>query len=144
MIRRATDADVPRLVEMGRAFLAGTRYAGAIRENPAQMAETAAGLIASEAGELLVAERGGQVVGMIGLLLYTHPLSGDRVASELFWWVDPDHRGQGIALLRAGERWARACGAVALQMIAPSDDVERLYERLGFVRIEAQYQRGLS
>lgn len=141
MIRLATAADVPRLVEMGRRFRSETGYAKHLAENPAKMTELAQQLAA--AGGLLVSERSGEIVGMIGFVIFPHFLSGETTAGEVFWWVEPEHRGEGVKLLREAERYARARGATKIQMIAPTDRVALLYQRLGYEFVEANYQRAL-
>jgi GNAT superfamily N-acetyltransferase len=139
-IREATLGDVPRLVEMGARFLAST-YAGSLTDNPVQMAHLAKHLITLETGLVLVAERSGRVVGMIGMLIFPHVLSGELCGGELFWWVDPEARGVGLRLLRRAETWAIDRGAVRLQMVAPTPDVGALYERLGYAFVETAYSR---
>lgn len=141
MIRAATGEDVPRLVEMGRRFRSETGYAKVLAENPAKMAELAGQLAA--AGGLLVAERAGTLVGMLGFVVFPHFISGETTAGEVFWWVEPEHRGEGVKLLREAEHCARAAGAEKMQMIAPTDRVATLYRRLGYEFVEASYQRSL-
>lgn len=144
MIREATADDIPRLVDMGRRFLTETVYAGRVLVNPAAMARTLRLLLESDAGALFVSEQDGTVTGMIGLLVFEHPITGERAAQELFWWVEPEHRGYGIRLLKRGEQWAAAVGAQHLHMIAPTAAVGQLYERLGYGYLEAAYQKAMA
>jgi GNAT superfamily N-acetyltransferase len=44
-------------------------------------------------------------------------------------------QGVGAALLRAAEAIARECGKTLLVLDTASDDAERLYERLSWVRV---------
>jgi GNAT superfamily N-acetyltransferase len=141
MIRAATAADVPRLVEMGRRFRSVTGYAKILAENPEKMAELAGQLVSQ--GGLLVSERSGTLVGMLGFIVYPHFISGETTGGEVFWWVEPEHRGEGVKLLREAERLARAAGAQKMQMIAPTERVATFYQRLGYEFVEASYQRSL-
>ncbi len=141
MIRTATENDLPRLVEMGLRFRDQTSYSEHLGRNPQKMGELAAQLM--EAGGVLVSERDGQVVGMIGYVLFPHFISGEMTASEAFWWVEPEHRGDGIKLLREAEKRAKQAGALRMQMIAPNDKVAQLYERFGYAFVESAYQRNL-
>ena len=144
MIRRpATLMDVEGIVGMGRRFMAQTVYRGKLADNPAQLRALATHLIESVDGDVIVAEDDSGLVGMIAVLAYTHHMSGERIAGEVAWWVEPTRRGIGIRLLKDAERWAREKGATHLQMIAPSNDVEALYERLGYEPVERTYQRRL-
>lgn len=143
VVRRATSADLDVVTAMGVAFLRESQYRQILTENPQQMRALAGQLLDDARGFLLVADRGGTLVGMMGCYLLSHPLSADLVATELFWWVDPTRRGVGLRLLRSAERWAKESGAIALQMIAPEPRVQRLYEKLGYRFVEASYQRRL-
>ena len=146
MIREATETDLPRCVEMGRHFWRASGYAAIIAENPAQMLAIGERLVSEPNGVLFVADLDGALVGMIGMLIFPHHLSGELTAGELFWWVEPSHRGLGVRLMRRAEVWAVAHGAVAIQMIAPVADasIGRVYERLGYVAIETGYQRRVA
>jgi len=145
VIRPATYTDIPQIVDMGVQFLRTTEYRGRIAENPQQMAHVASFLMQGPDRALFVAERAGRLVGMIGLVLFPQPLSGDLTAGEWFWFVDPSARGRtGLRLLERAEQWARDAGAIVIQMIAPNAEVERLYERRGYDRIEVSYQRRLT
>ena len=146
MIRLALHGDIPRAVAMGRRFIAETSYRGGMADNPDRLAETAARLIDGEDSALFVADESDTIIGMIGVYTYTHPYSGERFATELFWWVDPEKRGTGVRLLRAAEAWARTQGVRSLQVVAPRSN-ERLgaiYERLGYTRLETCYQREIA
>lgn len=143
-VREAVLSDIPRIVAMGQRFIRETDYHTVIVPSPVALAHTAEHLITSDRCALFVTEAYGVLTGMIGLLLYDHPVSGQLTASELAWWVDPEHRGDGVLLLDLAEAWARAAGATALQMIAPSPVVERFYRLRGFARVEVLYQKGLA
>lgn len=107
-IRAATLADVPRLVAMGAQFLGSSSYAATLADSPDQMARVASFLIADARGLLVVSTAAGRVTGMLGMMIFPHFLSGELVAGELFWWVEPEARGAGLRLLRHAEAWAAA------------------------------------
>lgn len=147
MIREATTDDLARIVAMGRRFRQETVYAQHVEENPGQMEATAMSLLASVTGVIAVAEQDGAIVGMLGAGLFTHPMSGVLFAGELFLWVEPEARGLGglgVRLLKWVEQWARDRGAMTMQMVAPTADVEALYDRMGYDRVEVTYQKGLA
>lgn len=126
---------------MGLRFRRESEYREVLAENADKMMELASQLARS--GCLVVSERGGRVVGMLGYVIFPHFLSGELVAGEVFWWVEPEERGEGLKLLRAAEERARSYGAKNFQMIAPNDRVGALYERLGYRRVETSFQRPL-
>lgn len=147
MIRVATVEDVPRIVEMGLRFLASSAYGHQLAQNADQIGVTAAAMIAHPDGEIFVAEAADQsLVGMIVVFIYPHPLSGERVAGELCWWVEPMARGRvsGARLLAHAEAWAVAQKADVFQMMAPTEAVGRIYEKRQYEKLETHYQRRLS
>jgi GNAT superfamily N-acetyltransferase len=143
-IRTATTADLDGLVTMGRHFIEQTPYATRIAHNPTQMRALAVHLMTSPDGAVFVAERDMRLVGMIGVFVFPHPISAERIGSEVMWWMEPDARGAGVRLLRAAERWVRTQGVARFQMIAPTPDVEAIYQRLGFEKVETVYQRAVA
>jgi GNAT superfamily N-acetyltransferase len=144
VIREATTADVPAIVEMGQRFIAQTTYRQFITANPVQMQTLVEWLIDTPTAALFVsASEDGTLTGMIGLAIMPHPITGDLFASELFWWVEPEHRGSGVRLLVAAEQWAREQRAVFMQMGAPTPAVGDLYAHRGYVPVETAYQRSL-
>jgi RimJ/RimL family protein N-acetyltransferase len=104
-IRQATAEDIPPMVAMGLRFLKNSPYVKHLAENAEQMAKLGESLLAS-AGGMLVAEAYGQIVGMLGYIVYDHFISGEKTAGEVFWWVEPEHRGAGLKLLYELERIA--------------------------------------
>lgn len=139
MIRPATPADIPFVMEMGRKFAdeAGvTARIGWDDESVHDMLET---LIAEDDGILLVSER-----GMIGGFVSEHPFNRNtRLFSELFWRAED---GNGLALLAEAERLAAERGATRSLMVAMDgmDRTRRLYARLGYAPCEAQFIKELS
>jgi N-acetylglutamate synthase-like GNAT family acetyltransferase len=144
-IREAETKDLPELLQMGKRFREETAYQKLLGDNPAQMKSLAEQLLAGPTAFILVAENGGGLEGMIGVLVYPHYLSGELVGGEVFWWVNPKARGtMGIRLMREAEKKAMALGAMKMQMIAPTERVAQIYERLGYERVETTYQRSLA
>lgn len=138
MIREALESDIPRMVEMGRRFREESSYNEHLTDNPAKMA--ALGKILIEKNSLLVSERAGEIVGMLGFVIHSHFISGDVMAMEVFWWVEPDHRGEGVKLLHEMKNRARAAGAKFYQMIAPNEKVAEFYKAIGCLWVESTYQ----
>ncbi len=140
-VRAATADDIPCLVEMGRRFRSQSSYANFLADNPEKMAALGRQLLAQDG--LLLMEREGQVTGMIGFIIHSHFISGETVAGEVFWFVDAEHRGDGLKLLNEVKRRARKAGAKYLHMIAPNERVAKLYKALGYTFVESTYQINL-
>jgi GNAT superfamily N-acetyltransferase len=142
MIRKAKLADVSRIVDMGMAFRKKTSYDKFLSENPGCMENVAKQLISNDG--LLLSEHAGEITGMLGFVVYSHFISGERIAGEVFWWVDERHRGKdGVKLLKEMERCAQSSGAKRIQMIAPNNRVAEFYERTGYEFVESTYQKSL-
>jgi GNAT superfamily N-acetyltransferase len=143
LIRRALPGDMERLVEMAQRFVAESEYARFVSIDPDRLSRTITDIAMSEDGALLVSEVEGRPTGMIAMVAYDHPYSGERTAFEVVWWVEPEARGDGLRLLRAAEEWGREVGAKNIQMVAPNERVGTLYRRLGYAAVETSFQRSL-
>lgn len=139
MIRPATLADIPALVEMGAAFLREDHFKGAMAIEPVALSEYMRRMVESPDADVLMSQH-----GMIGVQCCLHPMSGERVASEAFWYVTIGHRnGLGRQLMHSAERWAKAKGARRFQMSAPDTRVGVVLRRQGFRPLETTYQKDL-
>lgn len=143
MIRPAVASDVGRIFEMGARFVASTAYRELLALDRDKTIDTLLGVLESPKGVMLVAAHDERLTGMIGLVLTDHLYSGEPSAYELFWWVEPEARGDGVRLLRAAELEVRKRGAMTCYMISPNERVGKLYDRLGYRRIESSYMRRL-
>lgn len=145
MIRLATLADVPALVAMGQEFAQTPEYAGILTLDPQTTAAMAGMLIVNEDALVLVESgEADEPIGMLALLLTPHLMSGELLALEVVWWVQPGRRQHGVQMLREAERWARERGATALQLIAPTVRVEQFYHAIGYQKVEVAYQKRLT
>lgn len=144
MIREATLADVPQLVELGVRFMAESGYSWHLSVDRHAQARLACDLIQAAHGLMLVDERDGDIVGMLGAIATRHPHSGDSVMSELFWYVAPAARGSGVRLLLEAEHWAISRGIRKSLVVAPEGaPVASLYARMGYKPLESQYIKDL-
>lgn len=153
MIRPAEPRDIPRIVEMGRAFFEesgwGERLAGIEHGEfcPETFEETARAL--GERFVLLVYERDGQVVGMIGVpfapAMFNKKL---LIGGEIFWYVDASHRkGAGAELLKQLESALRARNVKLLSMVSEHglrhEALAQVYKRAGFTIAEHTFYKAL-
>jgi GNAT superfamily N-acetyltransferase len=152
-LRRANEGDRGGLIELVANFLAATQYG--------ELLEAASWTSVSKLidqvlahGAIFVVEVDprdpslprGELVAMIAIVLFPHPITGRVYADELAWWVEPKYRRGRIGpkLLRRAEDWARQNGASMLKMVAPhGTDVGRFYEARGFTAVETAYQKRL-
>lgn len=142
-VRAATAMDMPAILEMGARFYASTEYTAIAPYCYGSAALL--GQLLLDTGVVLVAEREGQLLGVVGLSLVPFLFNRSVItAHEVMWWVDEEHRdsGAGVALLRAIEPACRAKGASAIQMLHLATSPRQagvLYRRLGFSLSETLY-----
>lgn len=141
-LRMATLDDLPKIAAMGLRFIQA-HYSQHLAQTPEQIDRIVTKLIEEATASVWVSEVEGDVVGMLGAFTYDHPISAERMAVEMFWWVDPEHRGAQVPWLDTLETWAREQGATRIQMIAPNDKVGRYYQHRGYTAVETSFQRSL-
>jgi GNAT superfamily N-acetyltransferase len=105
--------------------------------------------IREEGGEVLVADDGGEVVGVCQLLDLAHlQHQGGRVAEIESVHVAADRRGTGIGsrLLEAAVAWAASRGCYRVQLTSHIEraDAHRFYEANGFVASHVGFKRHLD
>jgi GNAT superfamily N-acetyltransferase len=138
VLRPAGEADVGPIVQL---LVFGAAPGGPpATEDAGELGPYRAALrdIAEGGGAVLVAERGGQVVGVCQLIVFRHLQSRGGLCAELeSVHVHPEHRGGGIGAALVGAAVARArelgCYRVQLTSNVARPDAHRFYERLGFV-----------
>ena len=137
-VRQACPEDLGELLRMAKAFHEASCYAETVEVDLRSFADTVARL-ATEAGVVLVAQRGEEVVGMAAAMATPHWFNNAHLTGqELFWWVDPAARGTraGFMLMRGLEQWAKDAGCRTFHMastanLAP-DKLARVYQRMGY------------
>lgn len=139
MIRDAAIADIPRLVELGRAMHVESPQWSRMNFDETRVATKLTSLIANEQGLLLVAESQGAPVGGVAVMAAAHWSSFDLVADEIAFFLLPDFRGSRLAveLVRRMDAWAFKIGCTLLRAGTTTGVGEQrtvqFYERLGFV-----------
>jgi len=149
-VRVATKEDIPAYMDLAAAFVATTPINHVVpfdREGTAAFVEKA---LANPDMLILVAEDGGQIVGITGALLYPMYFNPAKlVAQELWWYLTPETRGRQTAkmLFQTIEKWAKDKGAEAMFMIALADarvdTLAKVYKRNGYTPVERTYMKGL-
>lgn len=146
-IRAAALADVPTIVELGRAMLTESPRWSRLTYNGQKVAETLERFIRSPDGFVWVAVSNDAVVGLLVAFIEEYWAADERVAQELALFVRPDVRGALCAarLIAALDAWANLRGAKLCQCgTSTGVDNERtaqLYERLGFERCAIGLER---
>jgi GNAT superfamily N-acetyltransferase len=134
LVRDATNHDIGRIVEL---LALGSLVEG--KEDGRNLTPYVAALaeINQCPGGVLVAEVGGQVIGVCQLIVFRHLQSHGALCAEIeSVHVHPDQRGHGIGhiLMRAAIERARDLGCYRVQLTSnlARTDAHRFYEALGF------------
>ncbi len=146
MIRTAVASDIDRIIEIASRSLIDGPYAGIIKDVPIQ-ARKCAELVMASGKIILAANDDGLVIGLIGVLFAYHHFSGQPYATELMWYILPEHRkGNNFAaeLRWKAEQEAAAWGAEDMLMTAPNEDVAALYKRAGYEKLEVVCRKKLG
>lgn len=121
----ATD-ERAQLVTMARRFLELTPYGLLFPPAPGHVEHVVELVLARGAGFVAAddATTPATLVGMLGIWVVPHPLTGRPYAEDVVWWVEPEWRARliGPRLLDAAEAWAAARGASLLKISAPVGD----------------------
>jgi len=133
-IRKATAADVEALVTLLADLF--SIEADFHPDAERQRRGLALLLAAPAQGLVLVAERGGAVVGMVTVQLVVSTAEGAQSGLVEDMVVTSGERGRGVGrrLLEVAESWARERGATRLQLLADRENgpALRFYERMGW------------
>ncbi|HEX9243700.1 MAG TPA: GNAT family N-acetyltransferase [Anaeromyxobacter sp.] len=132
--RSASTADLPVLVRLlGDLFSIEADF----RPDPERQRFGLALMLADRGSRaVLVAERGGEVVGMVTgqLVVSTAEGAPSALVEDMVVLASERGRGAGRALLTAIEAWAAERGATRLQLLADRENVAALafYGRMGW------------
>lgn len=140
-IRNATAADLPEMIEMGRALHdESPRYRDMAfkPDKLRRLFDALQGTLLTKPGCALVAVKDGHIIGMTVGIIAERWFSDDLFLSEQTMYVKPEHR-RGLAfhrLVKALEGWALDQGVKDMALgvsteIHPEKTVQ-MYERLGY------------
>lgn len=146
MIRPATLADIPAMVELGAREHAGSHWNGVIAFNADDCAASFCYFIETDTICTMVAEHGDAIVGMIILMMFpmyfnTHV----EAAHELNWYCE--NPADAFALEVAARQWAteKGCAIIAIgaQEDARTERLEHVYARKGYQPFSRNYMKVL-
>ena len=139
IIRKAKLEDLEVYNELLKDFHKASPMDGVVAFSPEGCLQFLHASVTNESVLLLVAEIGGEIVGVTSAVLYPMYFNPDAlVAQELWWWLTPSARGSGAGnlMFKELEQWSKDKGASVLFMIALEDEranaMEKVYARAGF------------
>lgn len=140
-VRRATRADAPAIIAMGRELIAESpNYRGEplSEEKVMALGERLQGTLLAQDGCVLVTERDGELVGMMVICIVERFFGDGKFVTDLTLYVKPPYRGSLAfpRLVQAAERWARDQGVFKVVFgvsteIHPQETVHA-YQRMGY------------
>lgn len=137
-LRPAKAGDVPRITELVQA--AYGPFAERLGRPPRPLTDDYAEVVGR--GRTTVAERGGQIVGLVVVGIDDEGFLVDNVA------VDPAHHRTGVggALLEHAEASARQAGFDSIYLYTADAATENLelYERIGYVEYDRRVYDGVT
>lgn len=147
-LKIATEEDFITIADMTRKFYEHTPYYGVVDYDESKIADVVLGLFGNptERIAILALDDNGQPVGMLCGQVGETLFNRNRVALELGWWMDPDHRASrlSIELIEAFEYWAKTianCTYVQLSTVETrqAERIGRFYKRKGYDLYERGY-----
>ena len=136
-IRGAIIEDLPDVMILADMMFHESRYSEVMDFDADKVAGLLTSLIAGRDGVLLVAEIGGEVVGLAAGWIAEATFSRALIFGEFGIYVHPEHRGgmTGPRLVKAWRDWGHKAGAVegvaGITTGVHNDTTARLYEACG-------------
>lgn len=146
MIQNIDTIHVEKSMKLLEKFFNATEYGNITEFDYESTLDTLLQLMQS--GVVKVATQDSEVVGIAGGIIYPWYFNKqDITAQEVFWWVEPDHRGNGLGkeLFKAFEDAIKQKGAKSLTMVAldSNKDIGKVYKKEGYSPSEHSYIRRL-
>lgn len=135
MLRHMTEADIPSVVDLLREMHSESPNYRELLYSPRRVAETCREAMANGYAAVYVVD--GEIVGVMGGMVYQPAFSRDLMASDYVLYLKPNNRGiAAIRLVTDYIRWAKVQGAkiISVGVTAGIDNeyVAKFYEDMGF------------
>lgn len=150
MIRRATDRDLTRAVELFRASHVAAGFDRADGPSgftfPFETSDAELLFLSHLIGArsfCIVHDVDGDAQGVLLAMAFKHRFGPVWLANETVWWIDPAHRGSAAPrMLDAYEAWAfneQRCAGAGMAGMGEDPAVAKLYRRRGYRFAESHY-----
>lgn len=148
MIRQATPDDIPALVRIGKHFADYSPFG--VEYSPDGTSAFLHSII-TQYGVVFVSEYAGEIVGLIvGMLAPIWYSPRNIMATEVAWWVVPEHRGgsHAVKLAKEFEKWGITMGASHICFsdlcIKGEYPAGSMLGRMGYTPTERSHVKGVS
>lgn len=144
-VRPVTIEELPQVVGVGFQFFKEGDLPGGFV--PDVFIRNWTSLLSEDRGVFFGLFKEDRFVGGLGAVICPDLNNGQLMAVETFWYVQPQHRGRGLRLLREFEKWAKERGARRVAMLhllkLHPAEMNTLYKRLGYRPVEVNYIKEL-
>lgn len=144
MIRDATEGDIAQVVSLGHDAFDRGGYDSFVSFDPLSAARSARAFMESQNVAFVVIDHNrlvGMAAALIAPLYFNH---AERLAQEIFWWIEPEHVRETSDLISALEKSAREKGATVMMIPALTASAGRLYRRMGYSPMEHYHMKVLT
>lgn len=140
LIRNVEPGDLPVVLQYAQDFMA--YYPVPLEYKLEELADTLISI--AEKGIFLIAEKDGEVMGGLGGVIVPHHYSpATLMATELFLWVNEEHRNStvGPRLLKEFEEFAAECGCTHISMTSTvrTPNFKNYLNKKGYTEAETAY-----
>ena len=144
-IKRATKDDIDKLFHLATQFYDSSKFLKNF--NTDCFRKTWTPLLESGVGVIFTLNDGDAMEGALGGIKHPDINNGEMTATEFFWFVSPNDRGEGLKLLKAFENWAFLAGCKKVIMCLLTDlmppKVGKVYQRYDYKMAEIHYIKQL-
>ncbi len=139
---------LPLCVPFGRQFFEEFELRGVF--NPEHFLNTWTAFFWAVPSTVIGLYHNEELIGGLGAIVSPDMFTGDKVATELFWYIGASNRsGTGaLRLLRAYEEWGLRLQVDELRIahfkMKNDAQLQRMYERRGYTLLEQGYQKRLK
>jgi GNAT superfamily N-acetyltransferase len=144
MIRPLLISELDMVHKMAREWYASSEVLKNYR--PDVFRKTWTHLLMAGTGIIMGLFHGDVFCGAIGGIIHPDINNGDPTATEFFWYMGKEYRGEGMSLLNAFESWAREyrCKTIKMTRLMEGPEVlDRIYRKKKYYPIEMIYQKEL-
>lgn len=146
MLKLATHDDFPDIKRLALAFANASPYKD-LGIDEERIDDIIVTFLQSDKRDriILLWMKDGKAVGILAGMIETNLFNMKKMAGDLMWWIDPEHRGGRAAseMMKALEYWARQRQCQILVMVDLLGNLNKLYTRKGFIQRETTYMKVL-
>lgn len=145
-LRQARLDDIPVLMNMAQKL--GVGPLEMLEPDPEETRIALETFIASDQKDvlMLVSHIDDRPVGCIAAYAFSPLFTKNKIAVEVFWYLEEEHRKgrRGLDMMKAFEYWAKLVGCKAVQygwLVTSPESMKTLYEKTGAVFAEETYYK---